>query len=253
LDPLNSIYLSIFRFNRGGGAAVKSPADILSRPWWVGLGVVLTFVVALVSIFLISGGTSNYSNNGPCVAQGNNNTVNCPSITGAGQPQTVIPVATPTSPVTPIYLEDLSPTGNSPLLGVASIQGHMFPHSLEYEISLTENQETSTFALNGRYRRFRAYLGIDPRDSTFGSPVTFDIYVDDRRVSAGSPIDPNAGPCALDVSVTNATSLTLQMTIGGEGLGRIYAAFGDARLIGAKDILGEPTLPACAQNPDPAS
>lgn len=56
----------------------------LSRPWWVGLGVLLATAVALVSIFLTSGGSPSYYNHGGnCVAQGNNNTVNCPS-TGSG-------------------------------------------------------------------------------------------------------------------------------------------------------------------------
>jgi hypothetical protein len=69
----------------GGGVAVgsvRSPLGFwgwLSRPWWIGLGVIIATVIALVSIFLTSGGTSGYSNTGNCVAQGNNNTVNCPS------------------------------------------------------------------------------------------------------------------------------------------------------------------------------
>jgi hypothetical protein len=204
-----------------------------TRRWWVGTIIALVAVLIALLAWRLPISPSPDTTTGP--------------------PQPSTSFATPTSPVTSIYLEDLSPTGDPPLTGVASIQGHMFPHSLEYEISLIGDHKTSTFALNGRYRRFRAYLGIDPRDSTFGSPVTFDIYVDGRRVSAGTPIDPNAGPCELDLSVTNATSLTLDMKIGGEGLGRDYAAFGDARLIGAKDIRGEPTLPACAQNPDAAS
>jgi hypothetical protein len=58
----------------------------LSRPWWVGLGVLLATAVALVSIFLASGGSPSYSNYGNCVAQGNHDTVNCPSTTsGAGR------------------------------------------------------------------------------------------------------------------------------------------------------------------------
>jgi hypothetical protein len=57
----------------------------LSRPWWAGLGVILATAVALAGIFLTSNSSPSYSNNGSCVAQGNNNTVSCPSAgSGAG-------------------------------------------------------------------------------------------------------------------------------------------------------------------------
>lgn len=56
----------------------------LSRPWWVGVGVILAAVLTVAGFFLTSGGSTSYSNHGGnCVAQGNNNTVNCPS-TGSG-------------------------------------------------------------------------------------------------------------------------------------------------------------------------
>ncbi len=51
----------------------------LSWPWWAGLGVILATAVALMGYFLASGGSATYSNHGNCVAQGNGNTVNCPS------------------------------------------------------------------------------------------------------------------------------------------------------------------------------
>lgn len=54
-----------------------SVAGVLSRPWWVGLGVVLATAIAILGIFLAAGGATSYSNTGPCSAQGNGNTVNC--------------------------------------------------------------------------------------------------------------------------------------------------------------------------------
>ncbi len=70
---------------------VKSPAkrrtsvaNVLSRPWWVGLGVVLATAVALLGYFLVAGGSTSYSNTGPCSAQGNGNTVNCSTTSAAG-------------------------------------------------------------------------------------------------------------------------------------------------------------------------
>jgi len=52
----------------------------LSRRWWAGLGVILAVVLAVVGFLLTSGSSTSYSNHdGNCVAQGNNNTVNCPS------------------------------------------------------------------------------------------------------------------------------------------------------------------------------
>lgn len=65
----------------------RSPSGVgrwLSRPWWVGLGVIFATAVALATIFVTSGSSPSYTNHGGnCVAQGNNNTVNCPS-TGSG-------------------------------------------------------------------------------------------------------------------------------------------------------------------------
>jgi hypothetical protein len=52
-------------------------SDRLSRPWWLGLGVVLATLMALLIYFLGSGGSLSYANNGSCVAQGNGNTVTC--------------------------------------------------------------------------------------------------------------------------------------------------------------------------------
>jgi hypothetical protein len=52
----------------------------LSRPWWVGVGVILAAALTAVGFFLTSGDSTSYSNHGGnCVAQGNNNTVNCSS------------------------------------------------------------------------------------------------------------------------------------------------------------------------------
>jgi hypothetical protein len=54
-------------------------ANLLSRPWWVGLGVVLATAVALMAYFLSSGGSQSNSVHGNCNAQGNGNTVTCSS------------------------------------------------------------------------------------------------------------------------------------------------------------------------------
>lgn len=56
-------------------------ADLLSRKWWQGLGVLLATAVALLIYFLSSGSSSSYSNTGNCIAQGSGNTVTC---SGAG-------------------------------------------------------------------------------------------------------------------------------------------------------------------------
>jgi hypothetical protein len=59
-------------------------ANMLSRPWWVGLGVVLATAVALMVYFLGPGGGSpSNSVNGNCNAQGNGNKVTCTN-TGSG-------------------------------------------------------------------------------------------------------------------------------------------------------------------------
>jgi hypothetical protein len=52
----------------------------------VGLGVILATAVALMGYFFASGNSSNYNNQGNCVAQGSNNTVTCAS-TGSGSGQ----------------------------------------------------------------------------------------------------------------------------------------------------------------------
>ncbi len=167
-------------------------------------------------------------------------------------PQVPFPTETQTSqppPSEPTYLEDLSPSGDAPELGVASIQGHVFRHSIEYKLGIISGRKkTSAYSIKGAYQHFRAYLGTDPRGNPYANPASFDIYVDDKRVSAGDPIG-NAGPCALDIPVTNARTLTLDIAYGGDGLGGNYAALGDARLVNSLDVSGEPKLPACAQNP----
>jgi len=59
----------------------------LSRPWWAGLGVILAAALAVLALLLTSGGSTGYSNrDGNCVAQGNNNTVNCPSTSSGVNP-----------------------------------------------------------------------------------------------------------------------------------------------------------------------
>jgi hypothetical protein len=52
-------------------------AKLLSRPWWLGLGVVLASLITLTIYFLTSGGSSSFANNGNCNAQGSGNTVSC--------------------------------------------------------------------------------------------------------------------------------------------------------------------------------
>jgi hypothetical protein len=56
----------------------------LGKEWWAGLGVILAAVLAVIGFYLSSSGSSTYSNHGSCVAQGNDNTVNCPG-TGSGK------------------------------------------------------------------------------------------------------------------------------------------------------------------------
>lgn len=63
---------------------------LFSRPWWVGVGVVLATIVAIVGYLLASGGSSVNSEvntvHGSCNAAGNNNTINCPnSSSGTGR------------------------------------------------------------------------------------------------------------------------------------------------------------------------
>jgi hypothetical protein len=52
-------------------------AEILRRPWWAGLGVILATAVALFGYFMTASGPPSYSNNGTCNAQGTGNTVTC--------------------------------------------------------------------------------------------------------------------------------------------------------------------------------
>ena len=49
----------------------------LSRPWWLGLGVILAAAVALIIYFLSVGTQGDYYNNGNCNAQGSGNIVKC--------------------------------------------------------------------------------------------------------------------------------------------------------------------------------
>jgi hypothetical protein len=57
--------------------------DMLSRPWWVGLGVVLATAVAVVGYFLAAGGSPATPGvttvHGNCNAVGSGNTVTCAS------------------------------------------------------------------------------------------------------------------------------------------------------------------------------
>lgn len=64
--------------------------ELFSRQWWVGVGVVLATIVAIVGYLLASGEPSTSSEvntvHGSCNAAGNNNTINCPNSTsGTGR------------------------------------------------------------------------------------------------------------------------------------------------------------------------
>lgn len=55
---------------KSGAKRRTSVADILSRQWWVGLGVLLATAVAVLGYLFAARGTTSYSNTGPCSAQG---------------------------------------------------------------------------------------------------------------------------------------------------------------------------------------
>jgi hypothetical protein len=64
---------------------------LLSRPWWIGVGVILATAVALVGYLLASGGSSSTSVvkntvDGNCSIAGNNNTQICDSPTARTTP-----------------------------------------------------------------------------------------------------------------------------------------------------------------------
>jgi len=181
------------------------------------------------------------------VINGSSGSSSTPSPPGP-PPTTSSPSGPPTSPASrPVFLSDLSPAGDTPDPGLAIIQGVNFRHSIEYEISLEFNSKTSTYTVPDGATRLRSYLGIDPRDSTFGSPVSFTVYVGNARAYVSpTPVDPNARACSLELLLSGAKTIRLQMDIGGERLGRIYAAWADARFTGAMDAPREPKAPTCA-------
>jgi hypothetical protein len=167
---------------------------------------------------------------------------------GANHPASTAPATRTTAPSEPtelVYLGRLRPDGGDiPVVGDARLAGHSYPISLLYRdlgstpsiatgcYSQTSCRATS-YELGGRFKRFQATVGqvgtatgADAGEAQ-GQVERWSVAVDGRTVKQGE-LTPHSRPDSIDVPLSGALELELQMIAEPEFEGTIV--WGDARV-----------------------
>jgi hypothetical protein len=84
------------------------------------------------------------------------------------------------------------------------------------------------YALDGRYRRFRAWAGADQATAP---TITMEVRVDGRSVWASGPLTRESPAHRIDLDVTGAQRLELLVGDGGNGIASDHADWADAMLL----------------------
>ncbi|HEY6532941.1 MAG TPA: NPCBM/NEW2 domain-containing protein [Acidimicrobiales bacterium] len=87
-----------------------------------------------------------------------------------------------------------------------------------------------TYDLNGRYSRFTSAIGIDD-EIALGGSVTFEVWVDGRKVYTSGLKLATSPTEKIAVDVTGARELTLVVTDGGDNTIGDHGDWADARLV----------------------
>jgi hypothetical protein len=141
-----------------------------------------------------------------------------------------------------VYLSDLKPKAyeHRPYLGVR------WPYAMDHEVSGgairlgggyydkgvgLHSESKLTFALDGRYRRFEALVGLDNRTGRGGRAIVR-VLVDGAAKPIGEPELTSASPPRLiEIDVTNARELTLAVDFGPAGDVGDHVDWAEARLV----------------------
>jgi hypothetical protein len=142
-----------------------------------------------------------------------------------------------------VYLSDLKPRradynsygGDSwPFVADGSVDGHdLCLDGSTYDKGLGVHSETRlTYELAGRYRRFEALVGLDPRTGRRGR-VRVQVLVDGKPQELGwdRELAGRDKPRPVRVDVGGARELTLAVEFGGGGPVQGHVNWADARLI----------------------
>lgn len=86
-----------------------------------------------------------------------------------------------------------------------------------------------TFALGGKHKNFRAEAGIDDAGDPTGS-VIFSVRVDGKEAFNSGLVRAGQAPIPIDLSVAGASTLTLAVTDGGDGMQGDHANWLNASL-----------------------
>jgi hypothetical protein len=94
------------------------------------------------------------------------------------------------------------------------------------------SRSRATYALDGKYRRFEAHVGLDDATGRDGS-VRVKVYADGKALELGKDEDVTAktGPLAVNVRIDGVKELTLEVDFGRRGDVQGHVDWADARLL----------------------
>lgn len=161
-----------------------------------------------------------------------------------GSPVTppTIPPPPPPPPNDPVYLSDLTPTTATNGWGPIekdrsngesqagdgksiSIAGKTFAKG----IGVHANSQI-IYALDGKYAKFLAEVGIDAEVGNRGG-VVFQVYLDGIKAFDSGLLVGGAAGKVIDLDITGKSTLRLLVTDGGNGINFDHADWADARLL----------------------
>jgi Protein kinase domain/NPCBM/NEW2 domain/PASTA domain len=141
------------------------------------------------------------------------------------------------------YLQDLSAVNDDPDLGMRSVAGRAYPHSIYSTLATCDKRSTVEYNLGKHYRELQATAGLDDSSLYSAGKILFEAFLDSRPVFARTVGLGQSVP--VRVSAQGALRLKLRLTYVGPRprhcLDEI-AVWGDARLLG---------VPSEVPTPDP--
>ncbi|MBC7328445.1 NPCBM/NEW2 domain-containing protein [bacterium] len=84
------------------------------------------------------------------------------------------------------------------------------------------------YQLDGRYRKFTAYVGADREVSA--NTVVFEVWADGKKLWESGLMTVNDEPKRIEVDITGVKTLELRVTDGGDGINADHADWADAIL-----------------------
>lgn len=106
-----------------------------------------------------------------------------------------------------------------------TLKGVVYPHGIG-----THAISECVINLKGAATRFVALVGVDDEKATSAASVTFDIYVDGKKVASSGVIRGGQEPKLLSVDLTGAKKMVLQIGDADDGMDSDHADIGGALL-----------------------